>query len=318
MSKFVLNETKSQYINYQESEGLYFPAKPVTRINKLPGGVYSIRRTMSGDLYLKNLSVTSDQLISLPSFISQKIINEVNNFWEPKVRERYDKRGIVYKRGFLLYGQHGTGKSSIIVKLMEEQIKQDNIVFFCPSPTDLSEMSKIIRSIEGDRRILAVYEEFERLLYSSEGEFLSLLDGEMQIDNIVYVATTNYLDKIPPRIKDRPSRFATVIEVGLPDAETRRLYIQSKTFPEENVNLDAWTKATEGLTIDRIKDLIVSVYCIGLTLEEAVNRTKGIVGTEEEPEVNPYDDTVDDEWSNTNDLTQKHVLNNLLNKSFKW
>jgi hypothetical protein len=313
MSKFVLNETKSEYINYEKSGGLYFPAKPVKRVDKLPAGVYQLHRSMSGDLFVKGLSATSDELIDMPNFTSQQIINEINKFWEPEVRARYEKRGIVYKRGFLLHGKHGTGKTSIIFKLMQEQIEQGNLIFFCPSPSDLSEFVKIVRGIEGDRRVLVVYEEFEKLLYSQEADFLSILDGEMQIDNIAYVATTNYIHKIPPRIKDRPSRFATVIEIGLPNADTRRRYIEAKTFPEENVNLNAWTKATEGLTIDQIKDLIISVYCIGLSLEEAVDRTKNVIqDSNEDSGYDPYNTYENDDW----DLTKPKNLMDVMKNAF--
>ena len=120
-----------------------------------------------------------------------------------------------------------------------------------------------------------------------------MLDGEMQVDNIVYVATTNYINKIPPRIKDRPSRFATVIEVGLPTPDVRRIFIENKTFPDENVDLDLWVKLTEGLTIDQIKDLIISVLCIGNDLKDTVSKLHETRDVKEDSEIDYYDDEVD-------------------------
>lgn len=296
MSKLILNKDNYNFIDYSTDGKIYSPSLPVQKVTKLPAGVYNIFRTQSGDLIASSMSVTSDELIKLPNFITQKVIDELDMFWKPETRKRYERRGMVYKRGIILHGHHGTGKSSITIRLMEEQVKAGNVVFFCPAPSVLSEFVKIMRSIEGDRPILVVLEEFEKLIYNDETGFLSLLDGEMQIDNVVYIATTNHLHKIPDRIKARPSRFATLIEVGLPNAETRKLYIESKTFPDEQVDLQKWVKMTEGCTIDNIKDLIINVFCIGLTLEEALKRTdsRRIKHTDE--------DDFDSLFSNENDL----------------
>lgn len=301
----IINEQDTKYINYQVVEGMYFPGKEVKRESRLPGGVYNIHRDQQGNLFVKAMSVASDELIDLPNFISQQVIDEVNNFWQPSVRARYDRRGMVYKRGVLLFGSHGTGKSAIIIKLIEDAVKNDNIVFFCPQPNDLSEFVKIMREIEGDRKVFVVFEEFEKLLNFDEGTFLSLLDGELQIDNVVYIATTNYINQIPPRIKDRPSRFATVIEVGLPNAETRRKYIEAKTFPDENVDIEVWVKLTEGLTIDYIKDLIISVLCIGVPIEKAVERIQIYHKDREDDESDPYNKQLEGSESAMMDLMNK-------------
>ena len=261
-----------KFINYQQRDNDFFPSGKIVRVKTIPTGVYKLMQTMSGDIFASKMDILNEPLITFPNFVSTQIINEVNHFWSKEVRNKYEKRNLLYKRGILLHGKYGTGKTSVIMKIIEDQLKNGSLVFYCPSPSFLSEFSKIIREIEGDRKILVVYEDFEKMLALNEQDFLSLLDGEMQIDNVVYLASTNYINQIPNRIKDRPSRFATVIEVGLPDEDTRKVYIESKTFPEENIDIELWVKKTEGLTIDQIKDLIISVFCIDLTLDDAITR----------------------------------------------
>lgn len=304
MSSTKIGQDEKRFTHLTEFDGKYFFGRRSPEHARLKPGIYTIARTMGGDLYVEGMSVTTDQLITLPNFVSQRVIDELDGFFAPNVRHRFERRGMIYKRGVLLYGKHGTGKSSIIIKVMEEQIKRDSIIFFCPSPHDLSEFVRTYRTIDPDRRVVAVFEEFEKLLAGYEAGFLSLLDGELQIDNVAYIATTNYINEIPPRIKDRPSRFATVIEVGLPDAATRKLYIESKTFPDENVDIDTWVKGTEGLTIDKIKDLIISVFCIGLPLEEAIKRSKGIFNNEDELE---EDDPYNQGYSDDNEELQESL-----------
>jgi SpoVK/Ycf46/Vps4 family AAA+-type ATPase len=301
----LINKTEKIYHHFREMEGRFFPTRKVQEIPSMNPGLYTISMTQSGEIYFEPMSIMTDNLIELPSFVSEDIIKEIDNFWNKDVRFRYERRGMTYKRGILLHGSHGTGKSSVIIRLIESEIKKGGIVFFCPSPSLLSESVKIIREIQGDQRILAVFEEFDQLLYRDEGSFLSLLDGEMQVDNIVYIATTNYLDKIPSRIKDRPSRFATVIEVGLPSAEVRRIFIENKTFPDEKVDIELWVKLTEGLTIDQMKDLIISVLCIGVDLKTAVEKVHKITNSNEGPE------------EDTEDLHGKKHLNDQLKGIFK-
>ena len=266
----ILNAKKEGYINYVDHDGTLLPQKAIVSVAAIKSGIYAIGMTQEGRVFFVPISTTSDDLVPLPNFVGQSIINEVDKFWQPDVKKRYDRYGMVYKRGILMHGKQGTGKTCIITQIMEEHIKAGGIVFFCPATDLLRKGANIIREIQGNVKFLVVYEELDKLLDRDESGFLSLLDGEDQIDNVIYIATTNYLDRIPPRIKNRPSRFATVIEVNVPDDETRRAYLTAKIPAEDDIDLDLWTKATKGMTIDEIKDTIISVLCIGISLKEAV------------------------------------------------
>jgi SpoVK/Ycf46/Vps4 family AAA+-type ATPase len=171
-------------------------------------------------------------------------------------------------------------------------------VFFETAPDTLFEAVNEIKSIQGDIKVLAVFEEFDAWMNQSH-KMLSLLDGELQIDNVVFLATTNYIDRIPPRIKNRPSRFATVIEVGTPNAETRKAFLAGKIGKDENVDINKWVKLTDGMMLDHLKDLIVSVLCIGLPLDEAVEKLKTMNASELRDE--DEDDFPDKDFGNLDD-----------------
>jgi chaperone BCS1 len=47
----------------------------------------------------------------------QKVLNDVESFLDPAARGWYARRGIPYRRGFLLYGLPGTGKSSFSLSI---------------------------------------------------------------------------------------------------------------------------------------------------------------------------------------------------------
>jgi len=270
----ILNETKLGVTHYEKSGTDYYFGQPSVTYNKLPPGVYTLEVDKSGAIYVAPMQVVSDGLITLPDFTSEIVIKDVNNFWNQATRDKFERRNIVYKRGILMHGKPGTGKTSCVMQIMEAEVKAGGIVFFGPTPGTLTHALKAIREIEGNIRCLVVWEEFDSALNSDESGYLSLLDGQNQIDNIVYLATTNYLDRIPARFRNRPSRFASVIEIPLPNEATRRLYITSKLLPDENIDVDLWVKETDGMTIDHLKDLVISVLCLNVSFQDAIDRLK--------------------------------------------
>lgn len=277
-----INEIKFGFDHYLQSGNDYYFGRPSKKQKKLPPGIYQIQ-TNEGQLYLSGMSAITDTLIRLPSFTSESVIKEVEKFWSDETKSRFEKRKLVYKRGIILHGIPGVGKSACISQIMEAEVKAGGIVIFGPNPRLLYEAINYVREIQKEENIrcLVVWEEFDELIEQSESDFLSLLDGEMQIDNVVYLATTNYLDRIPPRFKNRPSRFASIIEVGLPDAATRKIYLNNKIDADENIDIDQWVNDTEGFTIDHLKDLIISVLCLDLPFNEAIDRLKGFRYDEE-------------------------------------
>ena len=93
-----------------------------------------------------------------------------------------------------------------------------------------------------DRPIMVIWEEFENWVAGYEADILNILDGVHQVDNVFYIATTNYIQQIPPRIRNRPSRFADVIEIGPPSANLRKAYIEAKIHPDDKIDIKKWVK----------------------------------------------------------------------------
>ena len=56
----------------------------------------------------------------------------------------------------------------------------------------------------------------------------NFLDGNKSIDNTLFLAATNYLEKIPDTLKERPSRFKIVEEIkGITDKSMMKLIIDN-------------------------------------------------------------------------------------------
>lgn len=275
MSTKTLNKVKKVFDHFVERDGIYSAEKNSPKLPKLPSGIYQVKRSQSGKIIYVPMQALTDGLVTLPVHQSETVIKELAKFWTKETRDKFDKYGLVYKRGVLMYGPPGSGKSVTVSKIMDQVVSEGGLVFFETDPVILFEAANEIKSIQGDIKVLAVYEEFDAWLAQSH-QMLSLLDGELQIDNVVFLATTNYIDRIPPRIKNRPSRFATVLEIGAPNAETRRAFLEGKIGEDETVDIPKWVKLTNGFMLDHLKDLIISVLCIGLSLEEAIDKLKSM------------------------------------------
>lgn len=249
---------------------------------KLPAGFYEIIWNPSIQDNVLSLKKTyTDELYNLPSEELMDIIKDLERFWENE--KTYRKYNFLYKRGILLYGDPGCGKSGIInlcVKYLIEQ--KQGIVINISSPEDIERYNYFIahlRAIEPNRLILVILEDLDSLVNTGSYQMsliLNLLDGVKQINGIVYMATTNYPEKLEERITNRPSRFDRRYEVGLPNASIREAYIRHKLLKEdlEEIDLKHWVEKTEGMSLAHIKELIVSTIISGEDVNKVLNRLK--------------------------------------------
>lgn len=243
---------------------------------KLPSGVYNVTVDMQGRIYLTPENIQTETLIQLQDSVMADIYKNVDNFLTPKIKEGFDRYGLVYKRGFLLYGPPGTGKTSLLNQVINLCVEQkDIIVLRNPRPDLVNMVVQSVNTIEETKRtFMIIWEEFEGTVHKHEAYLLNLLDGLTQVQNVVYFATTNYIDKIPSRIRNRPSRFADVIEIGFPNRESRKTFLEAKLHKTDKIDVELWADLTEGLTLDHLKDLIISVCVIGLSFDVALTKVK--------------------------------------------
>jgi Cdc6-like AAA superfamily ATPase len=286
MNRSNIAAIKSGYVQWLYKGNKLAPIGATTHI--LPPGVYNTEwdSDMSMGIPIsKNIDI--DELLVLPTPILDRVLTDVRSFW--KNRDKYAKYKSVYKRGILLYGIAGCGKSSVIMLLAKELISNYNGVVFIPQNEDqINWTMKIlphIKDIEPDKRIIVVLEDIDSFVGKdgswSETLLLNFLDGVGSCDGIVTIATTNYPEKLVERITNRPSRFDRRYEVGKPNAETRRYYIEHKLQRADlsSINVNDLVDKTEGFTIDHLKEYLLSVFVLGYSHDEAFEEVSGILST---------------------------------------
>jgi len=261
----------------------YIPADNAKTVASIEAGIYNLRTSSSFGYYVFKKDLKLDELIELPMPESEEVLESIKSFWTKK--QIFKDYGFTFKRGILLYGVPGGGKTSIINLVCKHLIDTMNgVVFILTTDSDLEIyqefMPQIYRTIEPNRPIITVIEDIDGLVESSSAEtkIINILDGIEQLENVVYVATTNYPEKLNDRILNRPNRFDRRIEVKPPNYDCREMYFKHKLKEKDlkSINLDEWCKKTEGLTLAHLGEIIKSVIIFGHELDESVSIMKSL------------------------------------------
>lgn len=243
----------------------------------LQAGTYEIQyREGIGIVYVKR-SIKTDKLIEFPDMVQDDVVRGIEDFWQKK--EIFKRFGQLHKRGVFIYGPPGSGKTCTVNLLSKKLTGNGGIVIYCNNPHLATQGLQVIRSIEPERPIIYVMEDIDEMLRQyGESALLSLLDGENKVENIVFVATSNYPEMLSERFLDRPSRFDERIEVGMPSAQARAIYLRSVLSEDvlTNEDLRYWVADTENFSIAHLRELFVSVICLGRDYTESIVRLKGM------------------------------------------
>ena len=265
------DERKEEKISvWLKDKDIIKPSTNISLLQKIEPGIYTVDFSRDHGIYCKKMDVKSDELFVFSDSISEKLLKEINNFWEKS--ERYKQNNLVHKRGILLEGFPGTGKSSIISILCKEIISKGGVVFKINGIRNLDTYFEFIRygfrEIQPETPVVTILEDLDQY-EEIESELLDFLDGKTHLDHHVVIATTNNTELIPDTFL-RPSRIDLKIEVPLPSEQTRREYFKFKNTPEDEI--ENLVKQSEDFSLADLKELYVCIYLLDYTVEEAVGK----------------------------------------------
>jgi SpoVK/Ycf46/Vps4 family AAA+-type ATPase len=288
---------------FQKHSGKYLLASKSEIFEELPSDVYTVQNTREG-VFFTPLKIQKDSLIRVPNSITDEVVSFIENFTKQETKERYKQCKITHKTAVLLHGTAGSGKSGTLNLIIDDIVRTGGIVLFDTDPKLVAAILPALREQNPEKLICVVYEEFDEWLQSSQSTINSFLDGQLSVNNMVVLATTNYLSRIPSRIKNRPSRFQLVKEIGVPSAEFRQEWLSRKLEEiGQSDKLAEMVQVSDGMVVDQMKDLIVSHIALQIPLHEVVKKLQDMSSN-----AAGMDDYNDFE-------TQKHI--NASNERFK-
>lgn len=241
----------------------------------IPAGVYKFTLDDHGRLHVEKVKVITDDLIILPDSANARVVAGMERFWQSK--DRYVKRKLLYKRGVILWGPPGSGKTCTLQLLMKQLVDAGGIIIISGHPAVTVEGLKTVRRIEPVRNIITVFEDIDETIDQyGEHDLLALLDGESQISNVCNVATSNYPGKLGARIINRPSRFDERIYVGMPSAEAREVYLRNVAPEIDDKRLSQWVDDTDKMSVAHLKELAVAILCLDQNYDDVIKRLRSM------------------------------------------
>ena len=243
-------------------------------VDVLVPGCYEIMHSSSCGIYFEKVPVKTEGLVRFPQTNSERVVSEIQNFWERE--DLFKEYKLTHKRGIILWGPPGSGKSSLIQLVMQDVIGRGGIVVKFGHPSIFIEGMRIFREVEKNTPAVILMEDIDSILQvHNESEVLNILDGVDQVQKCCFLATTNYPEQLGPRILNRPSRFDKRFKIDHPGPESRRLYFKHIIGTDEriaqlNIDLDKWVKDTKDFSIAHLKELFVAVTILGDDYEEAI------------------------------------------------
>lgn len=249
-----------------------------------PPGVYRVESTMQGWLFVPK-SVTSDELTIFPKSPTENLLEQLRSARKtsPAV---FKKAGFTHKRGFLLYGEQGTGKTAAITLAVAEAIKAGELVVMMTAPHWIAPALTELREVSEDIPVTIVIEHIDDIVQEwGPRHLLALLSGEDTVDHVTFIATTNYPERLTPAIK-RPGRFDTHIEFEFPNETVRYTYLRSKlgevklvSKNKKTYRLDTLVKATEGMSIPHLKEIVFEILVLKRDIEEILENMKSLLSS---------------------------------------
>ena len=176
--------------------------------------------------FMRTDDIDENQLVYSRSV--QSII-ETNLFTPIKRVRELRANGLAVKRGVLLAGPYGTGKT-LAAKVASKFAVQAGVTFLYVTRADeLADAIKFAKQYE-DPACVIFCEDIDRALDGERDtrmdDILNIIDGiDSKRSSIITVLTTNNLEGIHPAML-RPGRLDAIIDVKAPDAEAVRKLIR--------------------------------------------------------------------------------------------
>lgn len=138
-------------------------------------------------------------------------LSEIERYFSSSSYDIHRQLGIKCKLGMLFSGKQGTGKTTNAYALAAYMVKNhDARVVVVESSQEYNMAVNTLSAIKrefGDFLSVIIFDEAEEALRDNENYFKKILDSVESLDRNISLFCTNYPDRIPDTIKNRPSRI---------------------------------------------------------------------------------------------------------------
>ena len=226
----------------------------------------------------KAVSKSSWDDVIIDPAVKSDIIRDVESFFSS--RSTYSQYNIPWKRGIILHGPPGCGKT-ISIKALMNSVRQRKIAnLYVKSfkasgcQTDQASIRQIFIKARAVAPALLIFEDLDSLVTDElRSFFLNEVDGVEDNSGILIIGSTNHLDRLDTSITRRPSRFDRKFHFKAPGNRERLLYShywQQKLQFNADIEFSdrvcqAVAESTNGFTFAYLKELFVQTLLMHIT-----------------------------------------------------
>jgi hypothetical protein len=216
------------------------------------------------DLYLAIQRATLDTLV-LGGTLKEQLHRDLLAFFD--ARPVYERAGIPWKRGIVLIGPPGNGKTHAIMALINTLDKPCLYVksFSSEHANEHKNIRRVFAKARETAPCILVLEDLDSLITDDNRSFfLNELDGFAANTGVVTLASTNYPERLDPAIMARPSRFDRKYHFGLPATAERLTYLElwgaglDDVMRPSAATLAGIATNTEGFSFAYLKELLIA------------------------------------------------------------
>jgi ATP-dependent 26S proteasome regulatory subunit len=193
-------------------------------------------------------------------------------------RERLLAAGQHLKRGLLLYGPPGVGKTHTVRFLISQLTGVTIIELSGDALSLISTACSVARTLQP---AMIVVEDVD-LIAEDRGmhpghhpllfQLLNEMDGLAEDADVVFLLTTNRADLLEPALASRPGRVDQAVALDPPDSDARRRLFElyRGELVVDRSRLDSVMERTEGVTASFLKELLRRAALISAAETDAV------------------------------------------------
>jgi ATP-dependent 26S proteasome regulatory subunit len=201
--------------------------------------------------------------LTLDPSVSRLVQRDLESFFKRK--EWFLNNEIPFRRGYLLHGPPGNGKTSAIKTMLSSLgMNAYKIRLFSNHVTD-STLEKMFRDAQQSGPNMVILEDLDRV-FPKTGErkspigmhtLLNCLDGMESQEGVITIATANEPTALDRAILKRPGRFDRVVLFNNPNHALRLSFFLNKASYLQPKELEAAVDATEGFSFAQLQETYV-------------------------------------------------------------
>lgn len=218
--------------------------------------------------------------------LDPKIVRLVRQDFERffESRDWFLSRGIPFRRGYLLYGPPGNGKTSVVRAMASMPGLSACTLSWGKRGVDDDDLSRLFEWASDHAPALVIMEDIDR--HFSRGanaepkhnislaHLLNCLDGIRENEGVVVVATANHPAHLDPAILSRPGRFDRVVEFPDPDEKLREQYLrQMLGFACSRKGLRQMVQLSAGFSFAQLREAYITAAYLAFDRKAEIDET---------------------------------------------